>query len=222
MTQILSTKKLKPNQRDLLLGTGFSLVDYDAIQITPLAVDVPPDIKNAIFTSQNSVKFIFKKDRSLTQIDRCFCVGEKTKEFLLKKDQKVVEIASNSIELAQNIIKNYKKEVFFYFCGTQRRDELPTLLKNEKIDIMELETYKTDLKPRKFHQKWDGILFFSPSGVSSYMAENTPASGEQHSSIAFCIGETTAREATNYFRNVIVANATRIESVIAKAVKTLQ
>nr|MBX2828949.1 uroporphyrinogen-III synthase [Flavobacteriaceae bacterium] len=68
----------------------------------------------------------------------------------------------------------------------------------------------------KFDQKWDGILFFSPSGIKSFLSENTMGNA-----IAICIGETTASEAKKYTRNVIVANATRIESVIAKAVKTL-
>lgn len=222
MIQILSTKKLKPNQRDLLLGSGFSVVDYDAIKITPLTTEVHSPIKNAIFTSQNCVHSIFEQHATTIQIDRCFCVGEKTANLLRENGQKMEFTALNSKKLAQFIAKNHKNEVFSYFCGSHRRDELPALLKSAEIDLFELKTYKTDLKPKKFHQKWAGILFFSPSGVASYVIENTPENKGKHEYIAFCIGETTADEAKKYFSNVIVANATRIESVIAKAVKTLQ
>lgn len=69
----------------------------------------------------------------------------------------------------------------------------------------------------KFAQKWDGILFFSPSGVESFVLENNLAN-----SAVFCIGETTAAAAKKYTSSVIVANSTTVESVIAKAVKALK
>ena len=72
------------------------------------------------------------------------------------------------------------------------------------------------LNPMKFHQLFDGILFFSPSGVQSFMVENS-----MESAMAFCIGETTASEAKKHTENVVIANSTSIESVIAKSVKTL-
>ena len=121
-------------------------------------------------------------------IKNCFCVGHKTKFILEKNGLKVIEIGQNATELAQKIAKNYKNCVFYYFCGTIRREELPKALKSEKISLFEVKTYKTALKTKKFDQNWDGILFFSPSGVASYISENK----DQRNTHAFCIGQTTA------------------------------
>jgi uroporphyrinogen-III synthase len=212
--KILSTKKLKGNQRDLLLGAGFTLVDYDAIGIEFLNFTMPPTVQHAIFTSQNGVQSILNTQFN---IEKCFCVGQKTEALLNKNGLYVVKTAQNSEELGDFITKNHKNASFYYFCGSKRRDELPDLLKNSKIELFEVETYKTELKSRKFEQKWDGILFFSPSGVESFTLKNDIANAT-----AFCIGNTTAAAAQKYTPDVVISNSTSIESVIAKAVKTLK
>ncbi|HBR54340.1 MAG TPA: uroporphyrinogen-III synthase [Flavobacteriaceae bacterium] len=214
MMAILSTKKLKPNQRDLLLASGNSVVSYDAISIEYIPFDIPQHIQNAIFTSQHAVRSIGDKK---WPIDRCFCVGEKTKALLEEKGLKVEEMAENSSELGKIIAKSYEFESFYYFTGNLRREELPTILKDAKIEYFEVKTYKTTLNVRKFEQKWDIVLFFSPSGVQSFTAENSLAN-----TTAMCIGETTAAEAKKYTSEVLVSNTTSVESVIAKTVKTAQ
>jgi uroporphyrinogen-III synthase len=212
--KILATKKLKVNQRDLILGAGFSVVDYNSIAIDFLAIDVPHSIENAIFTSKNGVLSLLKSN---THIKKCYCVGEKTKALLEENGLTVIEVAQNAKALGQSIIKKYPTCSFYYFCGNMRRDELSEILKNKHIATTEIKTYNTTLKPKKFEQHWDGILFFSPSGVKSYISAN-----KNYNTIpAFCIGETTASLANNYFTTIVIANSHSVESVIAKAVKTL-
>ncbi len=217
MKSILSTKKLNASQRELLLNSGMSFVEYDAIDIEFIDFEAPSKIENAIFTSRNSVNSFFKNEDRSNSILNSFCVGEKTETILLKNDQNVVKTAENASELALFIIKNHKNDTFLYFSGTRRRDELPETLKKVNMDVFETKTYKTELKSMKFAQKWDGILFFSPSGVESFVLENKLAN-----SAVFCIGETTAAAAKKYTSSVIVANSTTVESVIAKAVKVLR
>ncbi|QIE59986.1 uroporphyrinogen-III synthase [Rasiella rasia] len=212
--RVLSTKRLKGNQRDLLLGAGFEVVDYNAITIEYLDFEAPESCKNAIFTSQHAVRSILSKNIS---IDTSFCVGPKTKALLEENGIKVSKMAYNSQELGDFITINHKNEIFHYFCGIIRRDELPNILKEAKIDFFETKTYKTELKSKKFEQKWDGILFFSPSGVQSYCLENS-----LENNTAICIGDTTAKAAKEHTQNVYVANSTSVESVIAKAVKKLK
>jgi len=214
---ILSTKKLNASQRELLLNSGMSFVEYDAIDIEFIDFQAPSKIENAIFTSRNSVNSFFKNEDRSNSILNSFCVGEKTETILLKNDQNVVKTSQNASELAHFIIKNHKNDAFLYFSGTRRRDELPKTLKKANMDVFETKTYKTELKSMKFDQKWDGILFFSPSGVESFVLENKLAN-----STVFCIGETTAAAAKKYTSSVIVANSTTVESVIAKAVKVLK
>jgi len=55
MSTVLSTKKLAKNQRSLLLNAGLTLVEYNAIKIDFVPFEVPENIGNAIFTSQNAV-----------------------------------------------------------------------------------------------------------------------------------------------------------------------
>lgn len=217
MKNILSTKKLSTVQKDQLLQEGVCAVDYDAISITFLDFKAPEVIDNAIFTSQQAVRSFLEKSQGVLSIKNCFCVGPKTKILLEENGLKVIEIGQNATELAQKIAKNYKNCVFYYFCGTIRREELPKALKSEKISLFEVKTYKTVLKTKKFDQNWDGILFFSPSGVASYISENKP----QTNTRAFCIGQTTAASAKKHFKSVVVAPTNTIESVLEKTIEAL-
>ncbi|MEP0266773.1 DUF559 domain-containing protein [Dokdonia sp.] len=215
--RVLSTKKLKPNQRELLLNAGVSFVEYDAISIESIDFEIPKGLGNIIITSQNGANaFINSNDLQEEKIGlMCFCVGNKTTALLEKNGLKVVKAAQNGEELGHFIAKNHQNEHFTYFCGNQRRDELPTILKEAGISCNEIVTYETHLNEQTFNQKFDGFLFYSPSGVSAFAKANTI-------STAFCIGETTATEVKKYTQNIVVSNATTIESTIAKAVNTLK
>ncbi|QQX77509.1 MULTISPECIES: uroporphyrinogen-III synthase [Aequorivita] len=214
MPTVLSTKKFKENQRSLLLQAGVSLVEYDAIKIELIPFEIPEIVENAIFTSQNAILAI---QNSEFRIQNCYCVGKKTKSMLEENGQNVVKMTEYASELADYLVKNYKKDSFHFFCGNIRSDEIPSKLKENNIDFKEIEVYKTTLNPKKFERQFDAVLFFSPSGVRSFVSEN-----KINNSKAICIGNTTASEAKIYTKNVVIANATTVESVIAKAVNTLK
>ena len=76
------------------------------------------------------------------------------------------------------------------------------------IVVNEVEAYKTMLSPEKIDDDVSGVLFYSPSGIESYLKENTT------DKIAFCIGETTAKEARKYFEIVKVADMPSTESLL--------
>ena len=116
-----------------------------------------------------------------------------------------------------DLVKNHKNDSFQFFCGNIRSDEIPSKLKENNINFKEAEVYKTTLNPKKFERQFDAVLFFSPSGVRSFVSEN-----KINNSKAICIGNTTASEAKIYTENVVIANATTVESVIAKAVNSLK
>lgn len=212
MSTVLSTKKLSLSQKQLLLNAGIGLVEYDAIQIE--FIDFKTDnraFKNAVITSKNTAKAILKKD---LKIENCFCVGEKTASFLKENNFNIAEIADYGVNLAQIIVGKYPKENFVFFCGNERREELPAILKKNSVNFDEIEVYKTSLKPKQFERIFEGILFFSPSGVKSFVSKN-----KLDKSIAFCIGSTTASEAKKHTSNIVIANKPSIENVIVQAVK---
>lgn len=233
MKSVLSTKKLSPSQRELLINAGISLVHYDAIKIEFLSFRAPSNIKNAIFTSQNGVNSFFKNLRTSISnskdefiIDNCFCVGEKTKALLEKNGQNVFKMTEYASELAPYLVKNHKNAYFHFFCGNIRSDVIPSTLKENHVAFEEIEVYNTTLNPKKFERHFDAILFFSPSGVRSFVEGNTNINGENSAfaemTKAVCIGTTTASEAKKYTENLVISNSTTVESVIAKAVKTLK
>jgi len=223
---VLSTKTLSNSALEILMAAGFEVTCYDAISITFIDFEAPEYIENAIFSSQNGVDSFFETTGTNTKIKHCFCVGEKTAKKLEALGQNVVKIAQNATELGAFIAKNYKNETFYMICGSRRRDEIPELLKREHIDLFELKTYKTDLNQRHFEQKWDKILFFSPSGVESYFLAHHKKNGasdviEEIATAAICIGPTTAATAKKYMSTVTIAPSTTVESVLAETVKTM-
>lgn len=219
MPTLLSTKRLTPAQKQLLLNTGIGLVEYDAIGIEFLDLPKKPEFsKNLIFTSQNSVKAVINLFAEGSPLNyEVFCVGEKTAGLLKDAGFNVVVCESYGKDLAEKIIKDYSDRSFTFFCGKMRRDEIPELLKKKEVEFSEIPVYDTLLKRRSFKSEFEGILFFSPSGVKSFALEN-----QFLDTTVFCIGTTTAAEARKYTNNIKIATKPTIENVIVGAVKHLK
>ena len=143
-----------------------------------------------------------------------FCVGEKTASLLIENNYNVIETAKNASGLAEIIIKNYKSGSFVFFCGDKRREELPRILSENRVDFTEQILYKTTLNSQRFKEEFDGILFFSPSAVQSYIQVNS-----LKNAIAFCIGNTTANEAKKHTSNIVVSTQTTIEATIDELIR---
>ncbi len=208
---ILSTKILKKELQKRLKNNGFQVTMYDAIDIEWVNAYLPKKIKNALFTSSRAVESVC---RSKVQIENCYCVGEKTKALLVKHNQKVLKTAKNASDLASFIVKIANTEEFVYFCGNLNRPDLPAILTRNKVVFSEIEVYKTHLKPKPFSNQFHGVLFFSPSGVKSFVSSNS-----LKNSLAFCIGETTAKEAKKYTRQVVVSPQQSVEAVVTTALR---
>lgn len=214
MIRILSTKKLQINQKQFLLNAGFSVVEADfiATQETPFTFSNIYD--NLIFTSANAVKAV-SNHQDVQDIRRkpCFCVGEKTAALLDENGFTVLEIANSSAQLAEVIVSGYLSESFTFFSGNQRLDELPHQLKIAAIDWNETEVYETKLTPQSINSGFDGILFFSPSAVESYLSANKIAN-----ETCFCIGQTTANALKKNPDQIIIANQPSVENTIIQVI----
>jgi len=217
MKNILSTKLLTPHQKKILNEAGIHLQEYQAIIITPKEFQLPAGFDNYIFTSQNAVEaFIrhlsdFQKNRESGK--PCFCVGEKTRLLLENNGQKVVKMSQNAADLAFFISKYHKNESFLFFYGNRRIDDLPGILTKNEIYFKEITVYDTELNPQHFSESFDGVLFFSPSGVKSFVMSNKIGK-----SVAFCIGNTTAKEAALYTESIIVTGTPTIENLLKKVI----
>lgn len=211
MPAIFSTKILTEEQKAPLKEAGLRYEEAEFIKVKPLPFTADSVIENAVFTSQNAVKAVLPKD---LKIKNCFCVGDKTEALLLENGFHVAEKGYQAEALAKKIIAGYASRDFVFFCGDKKREELPAILNKKGIFLQEIEVYKTVSASKNMFGEFDGILFFSPSAVQSFVLKN-----DFEGAIAFCIGRTTEKEVKKYTNNVITANRPSIENVVAQVIK---
>ena len=214
-TLIYSTKSLSHDQTSILNSRiGVSSSDFITIRNNRLkSILVKKPFENVVFTSQNGVEALLNNFSSVElDFTNIYCVGKRTKRLIEKQIGKVAHVENSAEKLANYLVENLESKNITFFCGNKRRDELPTILSENNIVVNEVECYQTQLTPRKIEDKYKGILFYSPTGVESYLKDNSTSE-----SVAFCIGETTATEAKKHFKNVIVSKVSTVESVLKSA-----
>lgn len=208
---IFSTKKLSEAQKKLL-PTTVKIEDSDFIKIRFNRVApkvIKKDIKNVIITSKNGVEaLLYNFTSDQLQFENIYCVGRRTKKLIEQKLGKVTYSARNAEKLSQYLMEEIAGQEVTYFCSDLRLDTIPTILSENNIAVNEVEVYKTMYSPTKIDDKVNGVLFYSPSTVESYMKEN------EADKIAFCIGDTTAKEAAKFFKEVKTAKLPTVESVM--------
>ncbi|WP_083191684.1 uroporphyrinogen-III synthase [Formosa haliotis] len=208
---ILSTKTLNKDQKALLTKAQIQVTEYNAITIEAVPFDSEIIVENAIITSQNAAKAVIEHK---VVIRNCFCVGEKTMAFLEEHGQNVSKMKLYGSDLANYIVKYHKNESFIFFCGKIRQDILPDTLAQHNVPLKEIVVYNTLPNPKKIEGIFDAILFFSPSGVSSYVTENTITN-----EAIFCIGKTTEEAVKTYSKQTYTPSNPTIENVLQTVVK---
>jgi len=216
-TRILSTKVLLSHKKQVLTDVGFEVLESNFIEVETKIFELNGIKDNLIFTSQNAVRSFlthpqFEENKSGLQLKKAFCVGVKSKTILTDAGFEVVAYADYASDLAEIISLIYANGSYTFFSGNLRKETLPLVLKNAGIEFNEIEVYETQLKPHKIKEAVDAILFFSPSGVESYLKDN-PIKKE----LCFCIGETTAEALENkHIKNIIIAEFPSVENVITE------
>tara|TARA_R110000787_G_scaffold55942_4_gene128834 strand:- start:7252 stop:8841 length:1590 start_codon:yes stop_codon:yes gene_type:complete len=208
---VYSTKSLSTSQAKLfhnnIASDSSDFIKIRSNRITPKVVR--NEIKNVIITSKNGVESIlenFTKDE--LNFKNIFCVGRRTKKLIQQKIGPVNHSGKNAETLAEFLSEEIKGQEVTYFCSDLRLDILPKILSENGITVNEVEAYKTMYSPADVDDKVGGVLFYSPSTVESYIQKN------KTDKVAFCIGESTAKEARKHFEKVEVAQLPTVESVI--------
>jgi len=208
--QILSTKILSPLQKQELTKAGLDLIEADFIKTENKPFELKNLNESLIFTSQNAVHSILSNPKSKElKSKNVYCVGLKTKILLSENGFNVIAYTGYASDLAEIITLIYRNESYTFFSGNLRRDTLPNALKEAGIKFNEIQVYDTSLQPQKIKTAVDAILFFSPSGVESYLKDNTIKK-----ETCFCIGETTADALSKITKNIIIADQPTVEDVI--------
>lgn len=210
-TTIFSTKKLTQDQR-LQFKDGIQVTSEDFIKTSPSRIPLKvlkTDMQNVVITSKNAVEALLTNvSANELKFTNIYCVGRKTKRLVENRIGKVTHFEKNAKKLAEYLVEFIDGTEVTYFCSNIRLDDFSKIMTDNKIVVNEIEAYKTKLTPIEIEKSVEGILFFSPSAIESYLQKN------KADKIAYCIGETTAKAARVYFQDVKVAKIPVAESVI--------
>lgn len=228
---ILSTKKLNPSLKAALADKGVEILEKEFITIKPIIshskyTEIWPWINDPseraiVFTSQHAVDTI---DRYLHGGDafylpdhwQIFSLNGATRERMagVFDEDQIIETAPYATELAAKIIANGQFKQVVFFCGNQRMDTIPTLLKQAGIEVIEIVVYETSASPTIVTDTLDAVLFFSPSGVDSFFSANSL----QANTACFAIGTTTAAAIEKHTGNTIIASEKPTQEALLEAV----
>jgi uroporphyrinogen-III synthase len=208
--RLLSTAVLPAYTIQVVAEMGVSIVALPFIEITHIKNDTLHQTIghllnqhiNTVFTSAQAVISVVSYITGQQPAWHIFCIGNETLKKVneLMPDATVIGAANSAIDIANVIIDNRINDIYF-FCGDIRLDNLPKALQEAKIKLNEIVVYNTAEVHHKVDGYYDGILFYSPSGVKSFFSNNTV----HCDTVLFAIGSTTAATIKTFSNNTIVA-----------------
>ncbi|MDO6433803.1 uroporphyrinogen-III synthase [Flavitalea sp. BT771] len=182
----------------------------------------------AVFTSVNAVEAVAAMVGSKVPWE-IFCIGAASRQSVHEHfgADAIAGKAPSAAELADVVLRrslsgaapadeapgHHPAEVFF-FCGDQRRDELPDKLSAAGVHVNELVVYRTTQTPHYVERPYDGIAFFSPSAVHSFFSVNI-AGGETP---LFAIGSTTAQAIRGYCTNPVIISGSPVKEALVQQI----
>jgi len=205
--KILSTKIINPK----LDENRFELYQHNFIKTKSLNFECDNNYDINIFSSQNAIESILKsKHLEKIKSKPCLCVGQKTHQLLQKHSFNVFEVANCAENLITIISQKYMNQSFSFFCGNLSLPTIPNHFIKKHIIFAKVLVYETQKTPLAYPITFDALLFFSPSGVESFLEQN-----QINHQKCFCIGHTTAKALTKHHKNnIIIAENSTIESVL--------
>lgn len=229
--QILSTRSLDPLLIKEAKEHGIDIEKRDYISIQPRLSDklkkkvgkiIRQSGVNVIFTSKNAIKIIGKYYlQPEDDLDGNYVAPEwniyslenvtfATVQQYFRKRQ-IKGVAPTASLLADVILQNKEISSVVFFCGSKRRHELREKLRKAGVQVKEIIVYDTLEAPSIAGGKYAGILFFSPSAVSSFFSKNSlPAT-----TVCFTIGNTTAEALKIYTDNkTIISDSADTEAMM--------
>jgi uroporphyrinogen-III synthase len=183
----------------------FVVIRFTSIKPIPAESMIKPLTQQenvVVFTSVNAVEQVTSYIDGQRPKWKIFCIGHATRNLAEQHfgANKIEGTANNASDLADEILDKKINAPVVFFCGKQRRDELPAKLKTAGLDVQEVEVYETIQTPKEIVAELDGIVFFSPSAVQSFFSINKVQPG----TILFSIGSTTEAELRKYTGNKII------------------
>jgi len=219
--KIVSTKNVSREVIGKALANDIVIDELPFITTAPINTDeLKKTLKGflqqnitAVFTSKNAAH-AFDQIVNAEVPWNIYCIGQSTKKTVSKifGEDNISGTADSASTLSDVILQDKEIKKVIFFCGKQRREELPQKLKEEVIEVEEIVVYETLETPQKLSRKvYDGILFFSPSAVNSFFSLNKINEQTQ----IFAIGKTTADAINKHIkREIIIAETPSEENIL--------
>lgn len=202
--RILSTRPVSEEAIRAAAGKGIQLEVLSFIETKPLlTIPVVEQVQLAgmqphtvVFTSMNAVEVVAGLLNGVRPDWRVYCIGNTTRKLVESfwGAGVIAGTAEDATRLAAKIVAEESSKELLFFCGDQRRDELPAHLAAEGISVREVVVYKTIPRHEVVRDTYDAVLFFSPSAVESFFYANTLS----RETVLFAIGTTTAETIRQY------------------------
>lgn len=226
--RILCTRPLTDSSIAAAGANGIDIDVQEFIQIRPLLLPALYENRDTavssimVFTSAKAVEILAEgylagwHSVAAPPAQVC-CINGNTRQAVQKAfpDCTILAEASYGKDLAAAMIQLGSIHEVSFFCGNQRRDELPGILKAAGITVNEYVIYENIPTPVATNGDYDGIMFFSPSAVKSYLLANRLRS----KTVCFAIGTTTADSLRdNTTGKIIMSTTTSEESMVQTAI----
>jgi len=220
---ILSTRPLEDTLINDAEKAGIDIDILSFIETVPAeSMEVQQEIEQALtlsavvaFTSMNAVEAVATHLNDEQPDWKIYSIGTTTSKLVKKYfgEESFAGYANSAVELAELIAEECNIDELIFFCGDQRRDELPHILRNHEIEVNEIVVYQTTEVFHKIQKEYPGILFFSPSAVRSFFKNNIVP----EKTILFAIGFTTATEIKKHTKNkIIISDEPGKENLVKK------
>ncbi len=209
--------------KDLAVSHGIRIDVMPMIQVDPVPAEKLSDALQPfsgaavvmVFTSANAVHAIAPLQLDAGKWD-IYCLSGVTSEAVKNTFRNVAikAVADHATALAHKILEDKSTSRIVFCCGDRRREELPDLLAAHGHDLVQVVVYHTILTPAKVKERYNGVLFFSPSAVTSFLRENE-LTGDM---VCFTIGPTTAASLKGHNVQIVVSDHPDAETLITNMI----
>jgi uroporphyrinogen-III synthase len=219
----LSTKPLTSAQQALAQRLGLQLDSLSLLRIELRGEAAEPawaqPYDGWVLSSQNALQALADRWPPPDRQRPLAVVGSKTAAATQAQSLRVALQANRASELAPQIEAAGWQRIAF-FCGNQRRDELPDYLRQRRRQVDEYVVYRSHPQPQTIDLTlYQGVLFFSPSGVRTWLQANAWPKDK----MALAIGPTTAAAfAEMTGQTAKIATESTVEGLLALAASQLR
>lgn len=222
LPKVLFTRSLNKHQKSILKETCFGYEEIPFILLEKLdksgwIEQAAQEVDAWLFTSQQAVESISNVLNELPIPNVILSVGASTTKYLSELGLTSIHPENHTLKDLTTLIPDSNIKSIIHFCGNLKASELSELLGSDsKIVVKYVQVYKNTLNLKKIDaDRFDGIVYMSPSAVQSYFEYNSDSSHHR----LFCIGTTTATELAKYTSKPPVLPEQFTFAMLSKAIK---